>query len=350
VRADDDVSVDQGLLTAPDLAGAGDELLEAVAAADERRATSVALRLLDAGVEPERVLLELVAEVQRQVGWLWQTNRWSIAQEHAATAISERVIAAVGSRVDVEPTRGHVVMACLDGEWHAVPPRLVAEVLRLRGWRVTFLGASVPTTHLVSYLHQHGPDVVALSCTLSRSLPRADQMIAACRSTGTPVLVGGRGFGADGRWAKALGVDTWAPTALAAAELLDGPRWRRTTEPSAPRRSDAEYTGLRTRRSELIAVALDELRERFPPMREYDQRQQDATAEDLGHVVDFLTASIYVDDPDLFEEFLRWTLEVLHARGVPGASTGIALAAISEALDDFPRARAHLARARALLV
>src|SRR3712207_7094162 len=40
--------------------------------------------------------------------------------------------------------RGHVVVACLDGEWHALAARIVAEVLRVHGWRVTFLGASVP--------------------------------------------------------------------------------------------------------------------------------------------------------------------------------------------------------------
>ncbi|MBP2333949.1 methanogenic corrinoid protein MtbC1 [Saccharothrix coeruleofusca] len=323
-----------------------EELMAALAAADERAAVAVALRLLDRGVPAETVLLDLVAEAQAEVGRRWQVNEWSVAREHAATAINERVIAAVGSRVDVPPTKGHVVVSCLDGEWHAVPPRIVAEVLRGRGWRVTFLGASVPTAHLVSYLHEHGPDAVALSCTLSRSLPRADQVVAACRATGTPVLVGGRGFGADGRWAKQLGVDSWAPTAPAAAELLEHPEWRRTAQPAPPRRADPEYAALRIRRAELIGAAVDALYERFPPMRGYDERRLDATLEDVGHIVDFLSASVYVDDVELFGEFMAWTAEVLAARGVPVASTEVAMSAMSRVLEDHPRALRHLDHGR----
>ncbi|GAA3861788.1 cobalamin-dependent protein [Saccharothrix violaceirubra] len=323
-----------------------DELLDALSAADEDAAVALAERLLDAGVPAENVLIDLVADVQTEVGRLWQTNRWTVAQEHAATAISERVIAVVARRMRVDPTRGHVVVACLDGEWHAVPPRIVAEVLRGRGWRVTFLGASVPTAHLVSYLHEHGPDAVALSCTLSRSLPRADQMITACRATGTPVLVGGRGFGAGGRWARLLGVDAWAPSATAAAELLESPRWQRIAPPLTPRRADPEYAALRTRRAELISAALAALRDAFPPMRTYDERQADATLEDLGHIVDFLGASVYVDDPGVFGEFIAWTGEVLGARGVPVASTAIAMAAMARVLDDHPRALRHLEHGR----
>lgn len=326
-----------------------EELMAALAAADERAATAVVRELLDRGMPAETVLLDLVADAQAEVGRRWQANEWSVAQEHAATAISERVIAVVAARVDVPPTKGHVVVACPDGEWHAVPPRIVAEVLRGRGWRVTFLGAGVPTAHLVSYLHEHGPDAVALSCTLSRSLPRADRMITACRATGTPVLVGGRGFGADGRWAKLLGVDTWAPTAQAAAELLDRPEWRRTARPMPPRRADPEYAALRARRAELVAAAVDELRERFPPMRGYDERQLDAALEDIGHIVDFLSASVYVDDVELFGEFMAWTAEVLAARGVPVASTEVAMGAMSRVLEDHPRARRHLDHGRGVV-
>lgn len=64
-------------------------------------------------------------------------------------------------------------MACIDGEWHALPARLVAEVLRLRGWRVDYLGAQVPTPHLISHLHRAGPEAVALSSSIATRLPAA---------------------------------------------------------------------------------------------------------------------------------------------------------------------------------
>ncbi|WP_241825390.1 cobalamin B12-binding domain-containing protein [Micromonospora sp. CB01531] len=100
----------------------------------------------------------------------------------------------------------------MDGEWHALPARLVAEVLRLRGWQVTFLGASVPAAHMVSYLHRYDAYAVALACALPLRLPHAHRMIEAYRRADVPVVVGGRGFGDDGRWARRLGVP-WAPDA-----------------------------------------------------------------------------------------------------------------------------------------
>ena len=130
-------------------------ICDCLADADEYAAIDVAIGLLDAGVPAERVLLDLVAPAQAEVGERWARNEWSVAQEHAATHISEQVVAAVAAHANPRPTGGRVVVACMDGEWHALPPRLVAEVLRLRGWQVTFLGASVPAAHLVSYLHRH---------------------------------------------------------------------------------------------------------------------------------------------------------------------------------------------------
>ena len=183
-----------------------DDYLDALGRGDETHAVDLALGFVDAGGSVEDVLLGLVAPVQVRVGERWESGEWSVAQEHAATCIAERVVASLGTRARGQGTRGHVVLSCLDGEWHALPARIVGDVLRLRGWQVTFLGASVPPVHLVSFLQQHGPDVVALSAGLPTHLPAARHTVAAAQRTGTPVLAGGPGFGADGRFARRLGV------------------------------------------------------------------------------------------------------------------------------------------------
>lgn len=321
------------------------ELMAALGEADEHAALDPVLRLLDEGVPAETVLLDLVADAQAEVGRLWQTGRWGVAREHAATAVVEYVIAALADRVTAAPTRGHVVVACLEGERHAVPPRILAEVLRGRGWRVTFLGACVPTAHLVPYLRERAPDAVALSCTLARDLPRADRAIAACRDTGTPVLVGGRGFGADGRWARALGVDTWAPDASAAADLLDRPGWRRAARPAPPRPTDP---ALLARRAELVEAALAALDERFPPARD-DERQPDEVREEVGELVDFLAASVYVDDPELFGGFVSWTAEAAAARRLPPSRTRVVVEVLARELSDDPGVSRHLDCGRQVL-
>ncbi|TWJ26268.1 cobalamin B12-binding domain-containing protein [Micromonospora endolithica] len=179
--------------------------LRCLDAADHPAATRLALGLLDGGWTVADVLVDVVAAAQREIGLRWLAGRWSVAQEHAATHVSEQVVGAVGARIPPAPTRGHVLLACVEGEWHALAARIVAEVVRADGWRVTFLGASVPGRHLVSYLHQAGPDTVLLSCVQPHRLIRAGRMIEACRAAGVPVVAGGPASawtaGGPRRWA-----------------------------------------------------------------------------------------------------------------------------------------------------
>lgn len=321
-----------------DVTSAYPAFLDCLAEADEAGARDLADDLLEAGIPAESVLLDLVAPAQAQVGQWWQRNEWSVAQEHAATHISEQVVAAVVARAAPRAHRGRVVVACMDGEWHALPPRLVAEVLRLRGWQVIFLGASVPAVHLMAYLHRHDAVALALACALPMRLPQAHQMIEACRRADVPILVGGRGFGPDGRWARAFGV-AWAPDARAAADLLAAPG-EVSSGTAAPtgRLGGEEYAGLVKRRAEIIDLALDDLRRSERITSGYTQAQWDATIADLGHLVDFLAAAVYMDDGALFVDAISWTVEVLRARGVPQSGVLGTLSVFSATLRDFPRA------------
>lgn len=327
------------------VASAVDDYLERVGAADEFGAIDLVLGLLGDGVPPESLLLDVIAPAQRRVGELWAAGDWSVAREHGATAISERAVAAITTSVRPRPTKSRITVACADGEYHALPTRLLAEVLRLRGWQVDFLGANVPGPHLITHLHQTGPDAVAIGCALSTRLPRAHATLTACQAVGIPVLAGGAGFGADGRFAVKLGADGWAPTADAAADLLDENRLPSFPTPgeTLAHLADEEYTLFVKRRGEILARVMTELPRRYPRMLDYTQAQVDHTADDLGHIADFLAAALYVDDTRLFTDFVRWTCDLLRARGVPARSVALALRLLHDELHDFPRARHLLA-------
>ncbi|MET7641872.1 cobalamin-dependent protein [Streptomyces sp. NPDC005438] len=335
-----------------------DDLWGSVLGRDEPGAVGAVFASLEAGLDPESLLLDVIATVQRRVGTEWAANRMSVAAEHAATAICDRTIAAMAWHPLVRrPERAgatRVTVACVDGEWHALPARLLSEVLRLRGWAVDFLGAQVPSPHLVEHLHRSGAQVVALSSSLAPRLPTAHAALAACQAVGVPVLVGGAAFGPDGRYARVLGANAWASHARDAAEVLergvpDKPLGGFLVD-RLPHLADQEYTMVGTTRSRLVSEVMADLESRFPAMAAYDARQRQHTAEDLSHILDFLAAGLYVDDARLFVDFLRWTAGVLEARGVPAASLTPALALLSERLRDFPRAAGILRAGRESLV
>ncbi|MGW1143593.1 cobalamin B12-binding domain-containing protein [Streptomyces sp. NPDC002454] len=321
------------------------ELWTAVADGDEYTATGIVLRALDDGIDPESVLLDVIAAVQGTVGEEWAANRISVAQEHAATSINERAVTALAqhSAARTPAHRGRITVACVDGEWHALPARLVAEVLKLRGWEVDYLGAPVPSPHLISHLHTTKADAVALSSSIATRLPTAHATITACQSVGVPVLVGGAAFGADGRYAKLLGAQAWAPDARSAADrLAEAPLARpqadhRQTD-DLPHLADQEYTMVARSADALVRTVFSGLQDARPALLAADETQRERTAEDLAHIVEFLATALYLDEDDLFTHFVTWTARILRARGVPGRSLPLALDLLAHELRDFPRA------------
>ncbi|WP_033263226.1 cobalamin B12-binding domain-containing protein [Amycolatopsis vancoresmycina] len=333
------------------VAGHAERLWDAVTTGDEYTAGDVVVQALGDGTDPESVLLDVIGAVQRRVGLEWAANRLTVAQEHAATAINDRVIATFGYVLRrPEPHLGRITVACVDGEWHAMPARLLAEVLRLRGFRVDYLGAQVPAPHLVAHLHRTGPDAVALSGSIATRLPTAHATITACQAAATPVIAGGAAFGPDGRYARLLGAEAWAPDARAAADRLARPLPRPHTahQPldDLPHLADQEYTLVTRSSGRLVKAVLAGLEERIPAMRSYTDLQRQYTAEDLAHIVEFLATALYVGDPELFTGFLTWTAGILTARGVPATSLVPALDLLETELRDFPRATALLRTAK----
>ncbi|MEU3862434.1 B12-binding domain-containing protein [Streptomyces sp. NPDC028722] len=324
-----------------------DRLWEAVAAGDEYDAVDVVREALADGLDEEALLLEVIAPVQEKVGTEWAADRLTVAQEHAATAINERVVAALAHPPRAERTGrtylGRVTVGCVDGDWHAFPARLVTEVLRLRGWQVDYLGAQTPTPHLIAHLHHTDPQAVLLSGSLPTHLPTAHMAITACQAVGVPVLAGGRAFGPGGRYARALGADRWAADARGAADVLaDGlprpaPTAVRQAVDDLPHLADQEYTMVVHSRGGLVKQALTDLEDRFPAVRAYTDAQRERTAEDVAHIVDFLATALYVDDPEVFTAFLTWTAGILRARGVPVHSLLAGLDVLAGQLRDFPR-------------
>ncbi|MCX5264606.1 B12-binding domain-containing protein [Streptomyces sp. NBC_00199] len=339
-----------GAGTGTDLTALSARLWAAVIDRDESAAVRMVTAAADAGADEEALLLDVVAGVQHRVGAEWAADRISVAEEHAASAITDRIVAALAHRRPVPSgphERGRITVACVAGEWHFLPARLLAEVLVRRGWRVDFLGAHTPTPRLVAHVHRANPVAVLLSASIPTHLPAAHRAVTAVQSLGVPVMVGGAAFGPDGRYASLIQADGWAPDARTAADRLA----RGVIPPRTDRRhrihdlshlADQEYTLVKGSRTTLVRSCVADLGERRPAMRYHTPARRERTAESLAHIVDFLATALYVDDADLFTTFTAWSAGILTARRVPAHSLRLGLEVLAERLHDFPRALAFL--------
>lgn len=193
-----------------------DQFLGGLASGDEGLATDVVTRVISRSTEGLRDVVDgLIPSALEEVGLKWESAEWTVAQEHQATAICERII---GTMIDetkpaVEPRR-RVLVVCAEGEWHSLSSRAVSLALQLAGWQPVVMGSSVASSQLVAAIFDVGPEFVALSCSLIANLPGARRMILAARETATPIVSGGRAFGSTDDRAKLLGANEWVGAAF----------------------------------------------------------------------------------------------------------------------------------------
>lgn len=306
----------------------------AVAAGDRDEALTVVETLVESGVDPVSIMVDLVAAVQRRVGERWADGSWSVAQEHAATGIATSALEAV-SRLTRggAPERGRAVVACAEHEWHALPAMLVSNALRTRGWHVTMLGASTPTARLNRYLQDLGPDVTAVSCSVPAGLPNSRGFIEASTTAGIPVLAGGAAFGPDARRASALGATAWAPDARRAVAVVEElPRVVRAAAPLPPQVT-AEQSALQTAHRSLLGAVSG---------RWAAATTASADADDLRDAVDqtlhAVSGALLTGDERLLHETSGWVDGVLAARGFPGQAHAELGTHLLRELRDFPLA------------
>src|SRR5215472_16368483 len=126
-----------------------DQLYAAIAAGEETHARHWLGRLA-AGVTLVDLCERVIAPALRRIGDDWASGQVSIAQEHRASAICERLIAAHAGQPGGRP-RGRAVVATPPGERHGLPALMAAACLREDRWLVQHLAADLPVAEVARF-------------------------------------------------------------------------------------------------------------------------------------------------------------------------------------------------------
>jgi methanogenic corrinoid protein MtbC1 len=321
----------------------------AVDARDERAAQAVVDAVRRRGASPTDVFTGLVIPAQERVGERWAANDWTVAHEHAATAISEAVVLRVAADIP-EPvtTERPLLVACVEREWHALPALVVAHTLRATGHDVEYLGANVSPETVVGRIIDAGPRAVLVSASLSSSLPRVRRLVEAVTGTGTPVVVGGHAFDAAGLRAARIGATAYAGDVDAlegALAALPG-----HVPPAPPLRHPGAVEAL-----EILAEA-DDIGRDVVRGSEADLGEAgipDAMAPDdwrvvlstyVPHVVGCVAGGLLVEDRSVPGEARAWLSDVLALRGGDPRAVDALWSALASRLREYPESVRMLGR------
>ncbi|WP_431239545.1 cobalamin B12-binding domain-containing protein [Mycolicibacterium aichiense] len=309
----------------------------ALASRNRAQATGVVTQLLTDGVDPVTILTDVIATSQREVGMRWQRAEWTVADEHAATAISVAATGAVAEYVNAIPLRGRsVLVACAEREFHELPAMIIGCALRAHGWETTVLGAATSPMRLSQHLVDHGHDAVAISCSVLGALPTTRRFIEAATAAGVPTLVGGPAFGYDDVRARALGATAWAPSAHAAVAAMEGLPTVSGVLPEISPAASAEQAQLDLHHRRIVEF----LSERWSLTRESQNTVfANLTRDILNQALHALSAALLTGDPRPIAETAWWIDDVLQARSADPASVAELANLLADSLDDYPLAR-----------
>jgi len=308
----------------PDRPATGDERLAMLAAlvnGDVTLAYRLATELLAQGVPFDDIVVDVLSPVQRELGRRWAAGDLGVADEHAASAAVDDLLVRLGATAEA-PSGSSVVVATAEHDAHALGGRVVASALALEGFRVLFLGASVPADDLADFLDLQQPLALALSCSMSAALAGAARSVAAAHEVGVPVIGGGRALPTEERAAR-LGLDALARAPREAVDIL------RAWELAHPDRLVVapdpipEHGALARRRHTLVATVIEESA----------NGEEAALAEELVRVVQVVEGALLLGESDLIDEQVDWLHHTAAAHGSSPARVKAALMALADAMD-----------------
>jgi excisionase family DNA binding protein len=199
-------------------------------AGDNAGAWQIVEGKLAGGLDPSGALTDLVVPVMRSVGDRWARGELTVADEHRATAVAQKVVGRLGLQFGRRGRRrGAVVLAAPAGDLHTLPVAIAADLLRWRGFNVVELGAHTPAAAIGEAAARTGQlravGIVSTTAGLNGAIGEAVTAVKTA-APGVPVLLGGGAMSRSTarRLAADLYTGTDADALVAAIEAITDER------------------------------------------------------------------------------------------------------------------------------
>jgi corrinoid protein of di/trimethylamine methyltransferase len=202
-----------------------EDLSRALHEGDEDGAEALTRRALEEGIDPLKVIQEVLVPTLTEVGENFQESRIFLPElmlsgeaAKRAGGLLEAAIEAAGGTTE---TVGTVVIGTVEGDIHDIGQNIVTSLLNANGFNVTNLGRNVKPSAFLESAQAEGADIVMLSALMTTTLPMQKRTVKLFEEVGLRdqyrLLVGGGA--ASERWAEEIGADGFTTDAAAAVAL-----------------------------------------------------------------------------------------------------------------------------------
>jgi len=167
---------------------AADQFYDAIVSGEARLAEA-RLERFAAGVPFIDICEQVVAPALRRIGDEWAEDDVSIAVEHRASAICERLVAPLAARQPRGRPRGLAVTATPPGERHGLPSLMAEGTLREDHWLVQHLATDLPEGEVGRLARDVAARLVVLSAVTEEGAQRGAEEAARLAEANPCLLV-----------------------------------------------------------------------------------------------------------------------------------------------------------------
>jgi len=141
------------------------------------------------------LLQRVVAPLAERIGERWRDGTLTAAHEHFASAVLRTVLGRAVRPFGGADNSPGIVVATPAGQLHELGALIAAALASNLGWRVIYLGASLPPAEIAAAARQHEARVIGLSLVYPADDSRLEDELTRLRDilpAETRIVVGGR--------------------------------------------------------------------------------------------------------------------------------------------------------------
>ena len=194
-----------------------EEAIAAVINGESDKATEIAKRGLDAGIDPLELMNSGFIPGINQVGDLFGSGKLFIPGLVKSADAMEKATAVINSAIpeEQETAGGKIVVGTVEGDMHDIGKTIVVSLFRANGFDVLDLGRDVSVERFIDEAEKFGADIIGSSTLLTTTMVVQKEIEEALKKSGLrekyKTIVGGAPV--TQRWAKRIGADAYAQDA-----------------------------------------------------------------------------------------------------------------------------------------
>lgn len=178
---------------------------------------------LEADISAATILNEGMISAMAEVGRLFEEGEYYVPEMLVAARAMQTGLALLKPVLQSEDVKssGKIVIGTVKGDLHDIGKNLVGMMLEGAGYEVIDLGTSVSPEQYIAAVHDHNPQIVAMSALLTTTMPAMSSTIQALKDAGlrehVKIMIGGAPVTEN--YAQQIGADGYSADASRAVAL-----------------------------------------------------------------------------------------------------------------------------------